>query len=154
MKATYFLRAASALALLQSVLHTIGGVFGKPLPGPATTAVLAMKSNQFLVTGLNRSYWDFFIGFGLAITIFLAAEGLVFWLLGNLVKIHGAPLRPILWVLFGGYSALAIDAALLFFPPPLIGDSLIALCLLGAILTTKPAVAHAVPLHAQTASGD
>lgn len=148
MKATIFLRVASVLTLLQSVFHTIGGVFGKPVPGPGTTAVLAMKSNQFLVTGLNRSYWDFFIGFGLAITVFLAAESLIFWLLGNLAKIDGARLRPILLIFFLAYTALAVDAARYFFPPPLIVDSLIALCLLAAIATAKPAVAQVLHVHA------
>ena len=148
MRATVFLRVASILTLLQAVLHTIGGVFGKPVPGAGAAAVVAMKSNQFLVTGLNRSYWDFFIGFGLAITAFLGAEGLIFWLLGNLAKSDGARLRPILWIFFLAYGVLAVDAARYFFPPPLIGDSLIALCLLGAIVTVKPVVAQAIPGHA------
>lgn len=154
MKTTVFLRVASVLVLVQSVLHTIGGVFGKPTPGAAASAVLAMKSNQFLVAGLNRTYWDFYIGFGLAITIFLAAEGLILWLLGNLAKTDAVRLRPILLVFFAGYAALAVDAAVKFFPPPLITDSLIALCLLAAVATAKPAVAPAIPVYAQAgASG-
>jgi hypothetical protein len=47
------------------VLHTIGGVFGKVGPGPATTAVEAMKINQFLLMGQMRSFWDFYRGLGL-----------------------------------------------------------------------------------------
>jgi hypothetical protein len=136
-KATIFLRAASVLTLLQSVLHTVGGVFGKPDSGSAAAAVLAMKTNHFLLAGLNRSYWDFYIGFGLAITIFLAAEGLIFWLLGNLAKTDAVRLRPILAVLFAGYAGLAIDAATYFFAGPLINDSLIAVCLLGALITAQ-----------------
>jgi len=150
MRPTVFLRIASVLTLLQSVLHTIGGVFGKPSPGPAASAVLAMKANQFLVAGLNRSYWDFYIGFGVAITIFLTIEGLIFWLLGTMAKTDALRLRPILLLLFLGYSALAVDAAVCFFPPPLIADSLIALCLLCAMFTAKPAVEIGVPLRTQT----
>src|SRR5580658_10166357 len=52
-------------------VHTIGGVFGDVAPGPAATAVQAMKVNQFLVMGHMRSFWDFYHGFGLGISISL-----------------------------------------------------------------------------------
>ena len=35
MKSTIFLRIASVLTLIHAILHTIGGVFGKPEPGAA-----------------------------------------------------------------------------------------------------------------------
>lgn len=151
MKATIFLRVASVTALLQAVLHTIGSVFGKPSPGPAMDAVLAMKSNHFLLAGLARTYWDFYIGFALAITIALAAEGLILWLLSNMARTEGARLRPILWVFFAGYAALAVDAAVYLFQPPLCGDTFIALCLLMAIVTAKPAAMPVAALRAQAA---
>jgi len=50
---------------------------------------------------------------------------------------------------FVAYTALAADAAVLFFPPPLIGDTLTALCLLTAIVTSKPAIVESATLHAQ-----
>jgi hypothetical protein len=55
MKATLLLRIAAVLAFLHGVLHTIGGVFGGAAPGAQATAVAAMKTNQFDVTGLTRS---------------------------------------------------------------------------------------------------
>ena len=36
--------------------------------------------------GVTRSYWDFYRGMGLGVTISLTAEGIVFWLLGALAK--------------------------------------------------------------------
>ena len=64
MKPVIYLRAASLLTLLHAVLHTIGGVFGKPEPGPLQTAVAAMKANQFplmerrAATGAFTWEWD------------------------------------------------------------------------------------------------
>lgn len=52
-----------------------------------------MKSNHFLVASLHRTNWDFYIGIGLATTIFLAAEGQLFWLLAKLAKTDGVRLR-------------------------------------------------------------
>jgi hypothetical protein len=140
MKPVVFLRTASVLTLLQAVLHTIGGVFGTPPPG-AQAAVSAMKTVQFPVAGLTRSYWDFYIGFGLAISVMLAVEGIVFWQLGSLCRKDAWRMRPILAAFLVGYLALAADATRFFFPPPIVGDALIALCLALAILTARPAIA-------------
>jgi hypothetical protein len=43
MKPVLFLRIASVLTFIHAALHTIGGVFGKVTPGPATVAVQAMR---------------------------------------------------------------------------------------------------------------
>jgi hypothetical protein len=64
-KPSLFLRVAAVLTFIHAVLHTIGGVFGKVGPGHAATAVEAMKTNQFLLMGHMRSFWDFCRGLGL-----------------------------------------------------------------------------------------
>ena len=66
MKPALYLRIASAAVMVQAALHTVGGVFGTPRPGAAAIAAAAMKTNHFPVTGLDRTYWDFYIGFGFA----------------------------------------------------------------------------------------
>ena len=76
-KPVLFLRIASALTFIHAVLHTIGGVFGKVLTGPAAVAVEAMKANQFMVMGNLRSFWNFNRGFGFGFTIFLTAESIL-----------------------------------------------------------------------------
>ena len=86
MKPTVFLRIAAVLTFIHAALHTIGGVFGKTGPGPATVAVQAMKMNQFLLMGHTRSFWDFYRGMGLGATISLTAEAVLFWQLGSLAK--------------------------------------------------------------------
>lgn len=111
MKPAVFLRIASVLTLIHSILHTIGGVFGKPTPGPAEQAVAAMKANHFILMGSPRSYWDFYTGFGLGITIFLTMEAIVFWLLASLVQAEGTRLRPIISVFTLGYLAFAVNSS-------------------------------------------
>ena len=75
MKPVIYLRAASLLTLLHAVLHTIGGVYSKPDPGPQQAAVAAMKANEFPLMGATRSYWSFHMGLGLAVTILLTTRG-------------------------------------------------------------------------------
>ncbi|HKW63717.1 MAG TPA: hypothetical protein VJN89_14295 [Candidatus Acidoferrum sp.] len=137
MRPTTFLRIAAVLTLIHSTLHTIGGVFGKVPPGPAEHAVTAMKANQFELMGGLRTYWNFYMGFGLGITIFLTLEAVVFWLLASQVRAQGARLRPIILVFALGYLALAINSYSFFFIAPVINELLIVLCLVLAIVTAR-----------------
>jgi glycerol uptake facilitator-like aquaporin len=137
MKPALFLRIASVLTLIHAVLHTIGGVFGKPAPGRATAAALAMKMNQFVLMGHVRSYWDFHRGLGLAVTISLTAEAIVFWQLGMLAKKEARSLRPIVLTFLLAYAALAVNSNTYFFWGPVIAEILIAACLGMAFVTAK-----------------
>ena len=137
MKPALFLRIAAVLTFIHAVLHTIGGVFGKVGPGPAAAAVEAMKLNQFLLMGHMRSFWDFHRGFGLAVTISLTAEAVLFWQLGSLVKMDAQRLRPILATFLVAYAALAVNSYAYFFLGPVIAEILIAACLGLAIVTAK-----------------
>jgi hypothetical protein len=137
MKTTLLLRIAAVLTFLHAVLHTIGGVFGKAEPGPATVAVEAMKVNQFLLLGHVRSYWDFYRGMGLGVTISLTAEAILFWQLSSLAKTDAQRLRPILVTFLVAYTAFAVNSSAYFFVWPVITELLIALCLGGAILGTR-----------------
>lgn len=137
MKPAVFLRVASGLTLLHAVLHTVGGVFGKPAPGVGAATDAVMRANYFEVLGVTRSYWEFYRGMGLGVTIFLTAEGIVFWMLGSLAKQEAVRLRPILWVFAVAYCVFAVDSYAYFFSAPVIVETLIAACLVGAIATAK-----------------
>jgi len=137
MKPVVFLRIASVLTLIHSVLHTIGGVFGKPDPGAAATAWAAMKANEFAVFGTTRSYFEFYRGLGLGITIFLTAEAIVFWQLGTLAKGEAARLRPVIATFMIAYLVFAANSYEYFFFMPVITEILIAACLGMAIATAK-----------------
>jgi hypothetical protein len=142
MKPVLFIRLASVLTLVHAVLHTIGGVFGKPEPGAQEAAVAAMKANQFQVMGLTRTYWDFQMGLGLAVSILMLVEAIVFWQLGSLAKGDASRLRPILATFLVGYLALAVNSYRYIFAPPMIIELLIVVCLGSAILrsrSTRPA---------------
>jgi hypothetical protein len=139
MKPVLFLRVASVLTLIHSMLHTIGGVFGKPNPAVAAATVATMKSNEFVVFGLTRSYFQFFRGMGLAVTILLTAEAIVFWQLGTLAKTDAVRLRPIMATFLIAYLVFAVNSYEYFFFGPVIAEILIAACLGMAIVTSKAA---------------
>ena len=126
MKPVVFLRIASVLTLIHSVLHTVGGVFGKPEPGIAAATEAAMRANQFIAFGLNRTYFQFYRGMGLGVTIFLTAEAIVFWQLGTLAKTDAARLRPIMATFMVAYLVFAVNSYVYFFSGPVIAEILIA----------------------------
>jgi hypothetical protein len=112
------------------------------MPGVAAATDAVMRANSFQVLGVTRSYWQFYRGMGLGVTISLTAEGIVFWLLASLAKKHAAgnlqrDLRPILWVFTLAYLVFAVNSYTYFFSGPVVAEILIAACLLGAILTAK-----------------
>jgi hypothetical protein len=141
MKPTIFLRIAAVLTFIHAVLHTIGGVFGKVPPGPASIAVEAMKTNQFLLMGHMRSFWDFYRGLGLGVTITLAAESILFWQLASLAKTEPGRLRPIMATFLIAYSVFAVNSYTYFFLGPVIAEILIAACLGLAIVTAASSAA-------------
>ncbi len=137
MRPVVFLRIASVLTLIHSALHTIGGVFGKPTPGVAAATLAIMKANAFDVMGVTRTYFEFLRGMGLAVTVFLTVEGIVFWQLGTLAKTDASRLRPILASFLVAYLAMAMNAYTHIFLGPAITEILIAACLGMAIVTSK-----------------
>jgi hypothetical protein len=140
MKSVLPLRIASVLAFIHAVLHTIGGVFGKTPPGPATLVVATMKANPFTILGVTRTFFDFYRGMGLGVTISLTSEAIVFWQLSVLAKTAAPQLRPICATFLLAYLALSINSYVYFFAGPVIAEIMIAACFLWAIVAAKPAV--------------
>jgi hypothetical protein len=104
-----------------------------------------MKVNQFLLMGNMRSYWEFYRGMGLAVTIFLTFETIVFWQLGSLARTDAVRLRPILAAFAIAYCAMAVNSQIYFFLAPVIVETIIAVLLVLAIVTAKPPAAVVAP---------
>jgi predicted cobalt transporter CbtA len=148
MKTVLFLRIASVLTFVHAALHTIGGVFGAPAPGAQQTTVAVMKANEFAVMGVMRSYWDFYMGFGLVVSVFLTVEAVVFWQLGSLAKTDALRLGPVLAMFLVGYLGAAVVSYRYFFVAPVITEILIAVCLGLAIASARQVAAGSVDRRA------
>jgi len=125
-KSAIYLRIAALLTLIHAILHTVGGVFGKPSPGTAAMVVATMQANRISIMGANRSYADFYFGFGIGITIFMTVLAILTWHLSNLAKERRPGIRPMIVVLMVGSAAFAIDSYFYFFAAPVITEFLIA----------------------------
>ena len=126
------------LIVLFAVGHTIG--FLQHDPEWKVEALLAsMKSTHFNIQGFNRSYWDFFVGFGFLVTVFLLLAAVLAWQLGSVARETLVQLRAVAWGFPITFVAITILSWKYFFASPLVLSSLITVCLiLAAWLSERP----------------
>lgn len=115
MTTTLWLRIAALVTLLHCAGHTMGMPW-TPATGPQQTAVIeAMKSVRFDALGSERTYWQFYFGFGLIISVYLAVQSAVLWLMAGLAKRDSGRLRPIVAAFFIASALNAVLAWKFFF---------------------------------------
>jgi hypothetical protein len=78
MKAPLLYRIASVLLFLFAAGHTIGFRRVDPSWG-VDAATEALKATRFDVQGLSRTYWGFYTGFGLFVTVLLLFTAALAW---------------------------------------------------------------------------
>jgi len=138
LKASLFYRIAAVLILLFDIGHTVGFLQHDP-EWKVDSLIGSMKSIHFAIQGFSRSYWDFFVGFGLFVTVFLLLAAVVAWQLGRLDAETLARVRGIGWSLALCFVVLTFLSFRYFFVLPLIFSIVIAVCLLvAAWLSARP----------------
>jgi len=124
-------RISSILLLLFAAGHTIG--FRKTQPEWAVDSLIAsMQSIHFYAQGFNRSYLDFFVGFGFFVSVFFLFSAVLAWQLGGLRAETLALLRGPAWAFAICYVAVTILSWRYFFIAPIVFSSVVTICLIGA----------------------
>jgi hypothetical protein len=138
LRASLFYRIAAVLILLFDTGHTIGFLQHDPQWG-VESLLASMKATHFNIQGFSRSYWDFFVGFGLFVTVFLLLAAVLAWQLGGLQAETLARLRGMRWALALCFVVLTFLSLRYFFILPIVFSTLIAVCLIvAAMLSAKP----------------
>jgi len=103
------------------------------------TLLASMKSTHFNIQGFSRSYWDFFVGFGLFVTVFLLFAAVLAWELGGLASENLARLRIITGAFALCFAVFIVLSWRFFFAIPLVFSVLITVCLsFAAARSSKP----------------
>jgi hypothetical protein len=138
LKASTLYRIASVLILLFAAGHTIGFLQIDP-EWKVDAMIGAMRSIHFDVFGSNRTYWDFYVGFGLFATVFLVFSAVLAWQLGGLPSGTLAQMRGTAWALVICFGALAILNLRYFFIVPIVFSFAILACFVAAAwISAKP----------------
>ena len=131
MKASRLYKVSAALLALFAIGHTIGFWQVDPHWG-ADTVVGGMRSVSFEVQKFNRSYWDFFMGFGLTVTVFLVFATVLAWRFGSMSPEQLAAMTVERWSLAICFVFVAALTWKYFFLAPDILSTVGALTLIGA----------------------
>ncbi len=131
MSVSLLYRVSSGLLVLFALGHTIG--FRRVDPRwNADGVVSSMRSVSFDVQGLNRSYWDFFSGFGLFVSVFLVFAAILAWQLASMSPERRAAIPLVRWSFALCFVLIAVLSWRYFFMVPGVFSTLIALGLVGA----------------------
>jgi hypothetical protein len=131
MTASLLYRISSVLLVLFALGHTIGFRHVDPKWG-ADTVVAGMRSVSFDVQGFHRNYWDFFVGFGLFVTVFLLFAAVLAWRLGSMPADRLAAMPVERWSFAVCFAIIAFLSWRYFFIAPGVLSTLAALGLVGA----------------------
>ena len=130
-----WIRAASVVTLLYAIGHSAGYPW-TPVHGPREAAVIdGMKSLTLRAIGANRSYWDFYQGFGIALGALLLFQAVVLWQLAAVAESEWGRVRAILLTFAAAFAVNAVIVAKYFFALPLILALAIVGCLAAAALS-------------------
>ncbi|HKD17678.1 MAG TPA: hypothetical protein VKG23_07390 [Thermoanaerobaculia bacterium] len=128
-------RVAAVLILLFDVGHTAGVPWSDPAWGAAPAV---MQSGHFRVFGFTRTYWNFYVGFGLFISVFLLFAAIVAWQLGSLPPPGRALMSVTAWALALAFAAVSVLSVIYFFMIPILFSFAITVCLVGAASLNRP----------------
>ena len=139
MRSSTFLRVASVLSVLFFLGHSAGAPW-TPSDGGATSTVIGlMKSYRFDVMGSERTYWDFYEGFGLTVSVFMLLEAAVLWFLAKLAVKESNRLQPIVLAFLVANVAQLVLVVRFFFLPPQVLSAATTLCLALALWSSRSA---------------
>lgn len=104
MNTTVWLRISAIISLVFALGHSMGAMQNWS-PVADNPVLRSMRTVHFDVMGVNRSYLDFYMGFGYSITVSLFLQSVLLWILSNLARTHASIARPMI-------AAFAVATAL------------------------------------------
>jgi hypothetical protein len=112
-------RIASYLLILFCAGHTWGGMLAQRSLGPQADAVFgSMKAVQFTFHGSVCTWYGFWLGFGLTVSVFLLFSAFAAWRLDAVEPASWPAVAPIAVALAASHAANAILAWKYFFVGP------------------------------------
>jgi hypothetical protein len=129
MSASLMLRIAAVLTLVYGAGHTAGMPWTPSISSTDMTVLEGMQADRFAFAGITRTYFDFYLGSGVAITLCLAMQAGVLWLLAPLAETPSLHIRLIIVTFFVGSVAHALVVVTYFYWVPLVFAIPIAACL-------------------------
>ena len=129
MRASTLYRISAVLLLLFDAGHTSGFPWSDPKWG---VHLGSMRSTHFYIMGFSRTYWDFYMGFELFVSVFLVLAMVLAWQLGGLPPESLALMRGTAWTFALCFAAIAVLSWKYFFMIPIVFSIVTTSCLTAA----------------------
>jgi hypothetical protein len=134
MTTTVLLRVSSVVSLLFAAGHSLGGRKAWS-PMGETDVLTAMRTHRFNVYGVNRTYLDFYRGFGFSLTVFLVLQGVLLWQLASLARTEPGRVAPMIASFVLASLVGTVLTWMFILPQPAISSAVLTACLAAALFT-------------------
>ena len=136
MTTTLFLRIASVISLIFTLGHAAGGL-KKWSPMGNNEVLRAMTAVRFDTMGANRSYLDFYMGFGWSIAVTMVMQTVLLWLMASIARTDPGSVRPMIVVIALATVASGMIAWRFIFPIPALFSSALVIALAAAFAVAR-----------------
>jgi hypothetical protein len=128
-------RLATYLLMLFFAGHTAGGMLSQKSLGPAADTVFAaMKTVHFDFNGSDCTWYGFWFGFGLTVSVFLLFSAVVAWQLDKVDHERWPAVSVIAWALVASHVASTVLSFKYFFVGPgVFGVLIVGLLTFGSL---------------------
>jgi hypothetical protein len=133
-------RLASYFMVLYAFGHTRGALIGTPRFGAESDAVASMMQSVTVhVQGAECTWYGFYRGFGIMVTVVFLFSAALSWHLGGIAPRERRAFAPIAWLLLLSYVANTALAWAYFFAAPVVFSTVIcALLALACVGMRRP----------------
>jgi len=133
MKASVWLRVLAAIMVFFTFGHTMG-VLNPPADGPAGQALDAMRRARFPIMGFERSYWEFYRGFGFFVSLEFVLFAIIAYQLSVIGRRSPSAALPLMVTLEIGCIGTAMLSWIYFFSAPMITSLVAVVCATAALV--------------------
>jgi hypothetical protein len=127
MKSWVWLRALAVILGLFALGHTLGTAAPKVTRGAREAVVVgAMQSYRFPMMGFDRTYWEFYRGFAITISVLMFVLAAMAWQLGEVSRRNPREALPMAVSLLVACVGLLVTGVEFFFAAPIVFSALAA----------------------------
>jgi len=144
MRTTIWLRVSAVISLLFTAGHFMGGLQNWS-PMPDNPVLQSMRAVRFNVMGVERSYFDFYMGFGHTATVNLLMQSVLLWMLSNVARTHVALVRPMIAVFTVAAAVTGAIAWRYILPVPAFCSLALCVTLIVALISARRGAVVAAP---------
>ncbi|MHB8811766.1 MAG: LIC_13387 family protein [Steroidobacteraceae bacterium] len=145
MSTAVWLRICAIISLVFAAGHFLGGMQNWS-PVADNPVLQSMRTVHFDVMGVNRSYLDFYMGFGYSITVSLLLQAVLLWILSILARTHASTVRPMIAAFAVATALSAVIAWRYIFIVPTLFSLVLLAALVVAFICARPSADISAPV--------